>query len=169
MRYELLRLEANQLHIMKKVGGFSSAAVAPASNAIVHEEHKLDELVKCGSTNGQNCSKCSWVSGWHDGSASHGAYDPWIDFGLPSDSTQKFTGTDKDIPLACRGFSSSTKLGGCMSEWAPKTKSGGQTMRSDADTTQLHFYLACKEALRQVNTSRKPSPGSVTVMSYEDM
>jgi hypothetical protein len=178
MNDELMRLKENQLLIMKRLGGFESSDTE-SSNKDENTPHNepesgpssriltLDELVGCGhgEHGEQHCSRCSWVSG-HEG---HVEYDPHYNFGLPNHSKQKYIGTYESLPLACKGSSSNTILGGCMEEWSAKSVSQGQTHRSDYDSVQLKFYNACEEAKRQLRLRKPANPGSISVYTASDI
>lgn len=163
--YDLLRLEANQLAIMRRLERDEKRAV----QKVALEQCKpktLDQLVTCGNNKDDdssiNCTTCAYIQGYttelngiQNECRFKEGFDPWIDFGLPTQDHHRFNGTLSNIPLAC-GVSSSSVRGGCMDMWSDSNSTGSERKRA--------FMDACDRAIRQAKSRPSPSPQSISII-----
>lgn len=166
--YNILRLAAGQLQIMKTLG-FKEAEpkTQDAAHDCSHYQNNLDALTACqvNPQNGQvECSRCNWVSGWsiHREDTSTkicDKYEPW-DFGLPnkaamSERKPRITQfTSKTLPMACGLARDLDDTGGCMLQWNPQNSSNRLL---DTDDVQIQFYNACRLAKQQMLSKKETS------------
>lgn len=173
--YDMLRLAAGQLEIMRSLG--FKEVVPPAEKVGMScDQYKndLDALTGCQIEKGMiKCSRCSWVSGWsvqkpNESPEACAGYDPW-DFGLPPEPKEgeqpKFVQfTKENLPQTC-GLMGDDESG-CMLSWRPGNNSN-RTVSTDA--TQQNFFEACKLAKKQLQMSPGTSVGSVTTVSKSSL